>query len=39
MRLTAPDLQTRYDLEMAEDENAAEVDRYVKPLEIGRAGA
>lgn len=26
-------LQTRYDLECAEDESAAEVDRYVKPLE------
>jgi len=26
-------LQTRYDLEIAEDETAAEVYRYVKPLE------
>jgi addiction module HigA family antidote len=31
-------LQTRYDLEVAEDESAAEVNRYVKPLEIGVAG-
>jgi len=31
-------LQTRYDLEVAEDETAAEVNRYVKPLEIGVAG-
>lgn len=30
-------LQTRYDLEIAEDESAAELDRYVKPLEIGIA--
>ena len=26
-------LQTRYDLENAEDKTAAEIDRYVKPLE------
>jgi len=31
-------LQTRYDLEIAEDESGAEVDRYVKPLESA-AGA
>jgi antitoxin HigA-1 len=31
-------LQTRYALEVAEDESAAEVDRYVKPLGIGVAG-
>ena len=30
-------LQTRYDLEIAEDESAAEVDRYVKPLEVSVA--
>jgi antitoxin HigA-1 len=30
-------LQTRYDLETAEDEIAAEVDRYVKPLEAAVA--
>jgi addiction module HigA family antidote len=30
-------LQTRYDLEIAEDESAAEVDRYVKPLEPAAA--
>ena len=31
-------LQTRYELEVAEDESAAEVDRYVKPLEISVGG-
>ncbi len=30
-------LQTRYDLETAEDETAAEIDRYVKPLETAAA--
>jgi antitoxin HigA-1 len=30
-------LQTRYDLETAEDEIASEVDRYVKPLEAAVA--
>jgi antitoxin HigA-1 len=30
-------LQTRYDLEVAEDEIAAQVDRDVRPLEAGAA--
>jgi plasmid maintenance system antidote protein VapI len=30
-------LQTRYDLETAEDESAAEVDRYVRPLDAAVA--
>jgi addiction module HigA family antidote len=30
-------LQTRYDLEIAEDESASEVDRYVKLLEAALA--
>ena len=30
-------LQTRYDLETAEDESASELDRYVKPLDAATA--